>query len=59
MINEHADLARRLPDGHVDLVSLREGGVNTPFFALWALTFYKGAEAVRRTLELRDTAQGK
>src|SRR3989441_9701256 len=28
-----------------------------PFFALWVPTFYKGSEAVRRTLELRDAMQ--
>jgi membrane dipeptidase len=57
LINEHVDLSRRLPDGHVDLPRLRQGGVNAPFFALWAPTFYKGAEAVRRTLLLRDAMQ--
>jgi membrane dipeptidase len=51
---ENVDIGRRLPEGHVDLVRLREGGVSVPFFALWAPTFYKGAEAVRRTLQLRD-----
>ncbi len=57
LINEHVDLSRRLPDGHVDLPRLRQGGVNAPFFALWAPTFYKGGEAVRRTLLLRDAMQ--
>ena len=36
---------------------LREGGVRAPFFALWVPTYYKGAEAVRRTLDLRDAMQ--
>jgi membrane dipeptidase len=51
------DLSRRASDGHADLPRLREGGVNAPFFSLWVPTFYKGAEAVRRTLDLRDAMQ--
>jgi membrane dipeptidase len=54
---EGADLSKRLKDGHVDIPRLKEGGMNAPFFALWVPTFYKGAEAVRRTLDLRDAMQ--
>ncbi len=57
VLMEHVDLGRRLPDGEVDLPRLREGGMHTPFFALWVPTFYKGSEAVRRTLDLRDAMQ--
>lgn len=57
VLMEHVDLGRRLADGEVDLPRLREGGMHAPFFALWVPTFYKGAEAVRRTLDLRDTMQ--
>ncbi len=51
------DLGARSTRGHVDLPRLREGGVNAPFFALWVPVYYKGAEAVRRTLDLRDAMQ--
>src|SRR5262249_33753534 len=51
---EDVDLGRRLPDGHVDFPRLREGGMRTPFFALWVPVYYKGSEAIRRTLQLRD-----
>ncbi len=54
---DNADLGRRLSVGHADLPRLREGGVNAPFFALWVPTYYHGAEAVRRTLDLRDAMQ--
>jgi membrane dipeptidase len=54
----HADLGQRLPNGQVDLVRLQEGGMHAPFFALWVPTYFKGAEAVRRTLDLRDSMQG-
>src|SRR5579872_6776828 len=55
---DHVDLTERSTVGHVDLPRLREGGVNAPFFALWVPTYYHGAEAVRRTLDLRDAIQG-
>jgi membrane dipeptidase len=57
VLMEHVDLGRRLSDGEVDLPRLREGGMHAPFFALWVPTFYKGSEAVRRTLDLRDAMQ--
>src|SRR6266478_4817072 len=53
----NADLTQRSTVGHVDIPRLREGGVNAPFFALWVPTYYKGSEAVRRTLDLRDAMQ--
>ena len=55
---EKVDLGSRLSTGMIDLPRLQEGGVHVPFFALWVPMYYPGAEAVRRTLELRDAAQG-
>jgi membrane dipeptidase len=49
---ERVDIGQRLPDGMIDMPRLREGG------ALWVPSYYPGAEAVRRTLELRDAMQG-
>lgn len=57
VIYENVDLGNRLLDGMVDLARLREGGMHVPFFALWVPTYYKGPEAVRRTLDLRDAIQ--
>ncbi len=54
---DDVDLAKRLSNGHVDFPRLREGGTKAPFFALWVPVYYKGAEAVRRTLDLRDAMQ--
>ncbi len=54
---DRADITRRSPVGHVDIPRLKEGGVNAPFFALWVPTYYKGSEAIRRTLDLRDAMQ--
>src|SRR5262249_25867610 len=47
------DISKRLADGQVDLPRLREGGMRTPFFSLWVPVYYHGAEAIRRTLDLR------
>ena len=54
---DRVDLSRRSPVGHSDIPRLKQGGVNAPFLALWVPTYYKGAEAIRRTLDLRDAAQ--
>src|ERR1700729_2707249 len=51
------DLAKRWDVGHVDIPRLREGGTHAPFFALWVPVYFPGAEAVRRTLDLRDAMQ--
>jgi membrane dipeptidase len=57
VLNGHEDIAQRTDKGHVDLPRLREAGMRAPFFALYVPTYYKGAEAVRRTLQLRDAMQ--
>jgi membrane dipeptidase len=54
---EGVDIGSRLTDGQVDIPRLLEGGMHVPFFALWVPTYYKGSEAVRRTLDLRDAMQ--
>jgi len=54
---ENVDIGNRLPDGAIDIPRLQEGGIHVPFFALWVPTYYKGSEAVRRTLDFRDAMQ--
>jgi membrane dipeptidase len=51
------DLGERWDVGHVDIPRLRAGGTHAPFFALWVPVYFSGAEAVRRTLDLRDAMQ--
>jgi membrane dipeptidase len=57
VLYENADLGNRLSDGAIDIPRLQEGGIHVPFFALWVPTYYKGSEAVRRTLDFRDAMQ--
>src|ERR1700723_253477 len=49
--------SKRWTGGHVDIPGLREGRTHAPFFALWVPVYFPGAEAVRRTLDLRDAMQ--
>jgi membrane dipeptidase len=51
------DLGKWNDVGHVDIPRLREGEMHAPFFAFWVPVFFRGAEAVRRTLDLRDAMQ--
>jgi membrane dipeptidase len=57
VVNEGVDISRRQDRGHVDLPRLKEAGMVAPFFALWVPMYYQGAEAVRRTLQMRDAMQ--
>jgi membrane dipeptidase len=54
---ENVDLGNRLSDGMIDIPRLQEGGIHVPFFALWVPTYYKGSDAIRRTLDFRDAIQ--
>jgi membrane dipeptidase len=56
-LNGGEDISKRTAGGHVDLPRLRESGMRAPFFALYIPTYFKGSEAVRRTLQLRDAMQ--
>jgi Zn-dependent dipeptidase, microsomal dipeptidase homolog len=57
ILYEDVDIGNRLSDGSIDIPRLREGGILVPFFALFVPTYYKGSEAVRRTLDFRDAIQ--
>src|SRR5207237_8144928 len=57
VLNGKENISRRTGRGHVDLPRLRDAGMRAHFFALYVPTYYKGAEAVRRTLQLRDALQ--
>jgi membrane dipeptidase len=57
ILMDNIDIGKHLPDGEIDLPRLQAGGIHVPVFALWVPWYYKGAEAVRRTLDLRDAMQ--
>lgn len=43
IIDEGADISRRLPDGHFDSVRAREGGLDAQFFSIWVEPEFFGA----------------
>ncbi len=45
------DLAKRNPDGHVDIPRMREGGMNAIFFSIWIDGRIMGAAAVQKALD--------
>jgi membrane dipeptidase len=57
VLNAKEDISQHTGKGHVDLPRLSEAGMRAPFFALYVPTYYKGSEAVRRLLQVRDAMQ--
>jgi membrane dipeptidase len=51
LVDENVDLERRLPDGHLDAVRAKEGGLDAQFFSIWVepdLFGGGGARAMKR-----------
>ena len=53
LLDENADLSVHLPDGHVDLIRMREGGLSAVFMSIWVdPRRYPGEEAWARAQAL-------
>jgi len=51
LVDEGVDLAQRLPDGHLDAVRMKEGGLDAQFFSIWVepeLFGGGGSRAIKR-----------
>jgi membrane dipeptidase len=48
------DLAKRNPDGHIDIPRMREGGMNAIFFSIWIDGRTMGPLAVQKALDQID-----
>ena len=48
------DLAKRNPDGHIDIPRMREGGMNSIFFSIWIDGRTMGPLAVQKALDQID-----
>lgn len=48
------DIAKRNPDGHVDIPRMREGGMNALFFSVWIDGRTTGPQAVQKALDQID-----
>src|SRR5256885_14050853 len=58
MLDMKADISARLPDGHVDLPRMQEGGLSAAFFSIWVDARYGPGTAFRRGLAVIDAVQG-
>lgn len=57
LLRHPADLSERLPDGHVDLPRLREGGVSALFFALFVPAGLDPAAGWQHVLTLNERVE--
>ena len=48
------DLAKRNPDGHIDIPRMREGGMNAIFFSVWIDGRTMGPPAIQKALDQID-----
>ena len=51
------DLAKRNPDGHIDIPRMREGGMNAIFFSIWIDGRTMGPLAVQKALDQIDAVR--
>src|SRR5439155_24475325 len=52
MLDMKVDISNRLPDGHIDVPRMREGGLTAAFFSIWVDARYARGTAFRRALDL-------
>jgi len=57
MLDLKSDISARLPDGHVDIPRMKEGGLTAAFFAIWVDARYGPGAAFKRALALMDAVQ--
>src|SRR2546428_7842486 len=57
MLAMKADFSARLPDGHVDLPRMQEGGLSAAFFSIWVDARYGPGTAFRRALALIEAVR--
>jgi membrane dipeptidase len=51
------DIAKRNPDGHIDIPRMREGGMNAIFFSIWIDGRVMGPQAVQKALDQMDAVR--
>jgi membrane dipeptidase len=52
LVDENVDLGGRLPDGHLDIPRMREGGVDAQFFSIWVDPYlYPGRRGLDRAMK--------
>src|SRR2546426_10695907 len=52
--SKNFDLAKRNPDGHIDIPRMKEGGMNAIFFSIWIDGRTMGPTAIQKALDQID-----
>src|SRR5947208_13685991 len=52
--SKNFDLAKRNPDGHIDIPRMKEGGMNAIFFSIWIDGRTMGPPAIQKALDQID-----
>src|SRR5260221_8264765 len=55
--SKNFDLAKRNPDGHIDIPRMREGGMNGIFFSIWIDGRTMGPPAIQKALDQIDAVR--
>lgn len=52
MLDENVDIGERLPDGHLDIPRMRQGGLDAQFFSIWVDPYlYSGQRGLERAMK--------
>ncbi len=54
LLSGKIDIAKRDPEGHIDIPRMREGGLNAQFFSIWISGKILGPAAVQKALDQID-----
>jgi membrane dipeptidase len=57
LLFENFDLDHRDPHGHLDILRMREGGLNAVFLSIWTPSEMSGPKGVKRALDLIDAVR--
>src|SRR5882724_7936726 len=55
--SKNFDLAKRNPDGHIDIPRMKEGGMSAIFFSIWIDGRTMGPTAIQKALDQIDAIQ--
>lgn len=57
MLDMRSDISARLPDGHIDVPRMQQGGLTAAFFSIWVDARYGPGTAFKRAMALIDAVQ--
>lgn len=57
MLDMRSDISARLPDGHIDVPRMQQGGLTAAFFSIWVDARYGPGTAFKRAMALMDAVR--